>query len=186
MKLDLDDKKLVENFLAGDDRAFELLVEKYLKTIYNFLRQFISDQSALEDVTQVTFIKVWKNIRRYEQKKSFKTWVFTIAKNTAFDYLKKKKTVPFSDFIDDEGNSPLENISADDILPDEMLEREDFAKDLEEKLKKIPENYRVILLMHYKEDFSLQEISQILDRSYNTIKSQHSRALQALRKVFEK
>jgi RNA polymerase sigma-70 factor, ECF subfamily len=179
-----EDKQLVDNFLAGDDSAFSELVKKYLKPVYNFLYHFVSDREALDDITQETFIKAWKNIKKFDRERSFKVWIFSIAKNTAFDYLKKKKTIPFSNFTDDEGNNKLENIGEDSILPDEILIRADSAKILEEKLKKIPDIYRIILTMHYKDDFSLQEIAKILGKPYNTIKSQHQRGLIKLKELF--
>ena len=116
--------------------------------------------------------------------RSFKTWIFTIAKNTAYDYFKKKKTIPFSSFLDEEGNNKLENVAEDNILPDEILMEKEKIFELDEKLKEIPEKYRLILVLHYKEDFSLLEISQILKIPYNTIKSSHARALKALQKAF--
>ena len=185
--MELSDKQLIEAFLAGDDAAFEELVKRYLKTVYNFLYRLTGgDMAALDDLTQVTFIKAWKNIRRFDREKNFKTWIFTIAKNTAYDYFKKKKTVPFSLFEDGEGNSRLENISEDKLLPDEILDKAQSVEALDEKLKKIPDRYRIILLMRYKDDLSLQEIAEILDLPYNTVKSQHQRALAKLRQEFTK
>jgi RNA polymerase sigma factor (sigma-70 family) len=181
-----DDKQLVDNFLAGDETAYEQLLKKYLKPVYNFLYYFISDREVLDDITQETFIKAWKNIDKFDKSRNFKVWIFSIAKNTAFDYLKKKKTIPFSTFTDDEGNNRLENIGDNSILPEEFLIRADSVKILEENLKKIPDIYRIILVMHYKEDFSLQEIAKILDKPYNTIKSQHQRGLLKLKERFLK
>jgi len=180
----LEDIKLVENFLAGDDGSFEILVKKYLKPVFNFLFQITSDRDTLDDLTQITFIKVWKNIKKFDETKNFKVWLFTIAKNTAFDHIKKKKTIPFSFFETDDGYNKLDEISEDSILPDKILEKKDLAKDLEEKLKKLSELYRIILLMHYKDDFSLSEIAEILDKPYNTIKSQHQRGLKVLKEKF--
>lgn len=180
-----EDKEIIEDFLDGDECAFERLLDKYFKPVYNFLYQLIKDVSITDDMTQETFIKAWKNIKRFDREKNFKTWIFTIAKNTAYDYFKKKKTIPFSFFKDEEGNNKLENISENNILPDEMLERKDIAKELEKKLQEIPEKYRLILTLRYKDDFSLSEISQILDRPYNTIKSSHQRALKSLRDVMD-
>jgi RNA polymerase sigma-70 factor (ECF subfamily) len=179
-----NDKKLIHNFLRGDEAAFALLMKIYLKPIYNFLYQLSGDFSAIDDLTQETFVKVWKNRRRFDEKKSFKTWIFTIAKNTAYDYFKKKKTIPFSRFLDEDGNNKLENVAEQSILPDEILARKDIAQELEKKLKEIPEKYRLLLTLHYKEDFSLTEISQILKIPYNTIKSNHGRALKALKERF--
>lgn len=177
------DEQLVADFLAGDDESFEELVHRYLKPIYNFLYQFTQDRDSLDDLTQETFVKVWKNIQKFDQSKSFRVWIYAIAKNTAYDFLKKKKTIPFSSFEDEEGNNRLENVSEEKPLPDEILEKKDLEKDLEKKLQEIPGNYRLILLMRYKEDFSLQEIAEILKLPYNTVKSQHARALVALKKV---
>jgi RNA polymerase sigma-70 factor (ECF subfamily) len=182
--MEADDKKTIENILRGEDDDFEFLVKKYLKQIYNFLFQLTGNRSALDDLTQETFIKAWKNLGKYNSEKSFKTWLFTIAKNTAYDYLKKKKAIPFSNFSDEEGKNQLEEISDEKILPDEIMERKDFTEKFEEKIKKIPKHYGLILFMHYRDDFSLQEIAEIIGKPYNTIKSQHNRALKLLKEKF--
>lgn len=180
----LDDRQLVQDFLDGDDKAFERLTEKYLSPLYNFIFLFTHDQNVTEDLVQETFIKVWKHMARFDQKRSFKTWIFTIAKNTTFDYFKKKKSIPFSSFVDEEGKSTLEAIDEDMLLPDEVLEKAERTLDLEQALEKIPELYRALLTLAYREDFSLMEISEILHEPYNTIKSRHQRALKLLKKAF--
>lgn len=179
-----EDRQLVKNFLVGDDAAFELLLKRYLKPIYNFLFLLTGDRSALDDLTQVTFIKAWKNLRQLDTSRSFKTWLFAIAKNTAYDHLKKKKTVPFSFFENADGYNKLDEIEENEMLPDEILNRKNLATELEEKIKKIPAQHKIILLMRYKEDLTLSEISEILGMPYNTIKSQHQRALFSLKKMF--
>lgn len=183
MQKQSEDNKSVGSFLAGDDSAFEVLLKKYLKPVYNFLYQLTGDRAALDDLTQITFIKVWKNLHRFDTSKSFKVWIFTIARNTAYDYLKKKKTIPFSFFENDEGYNKLEEITDEKILPDEILERKNIAREFEKKLENIPSRYRVILLMRYKEDLSLSEIGKILGLPYNTVKSRHQRALQNLKNL---
>ena len=180
------DRKLIEEFLAGSDPAFEVLLNRHLKAVYNFIYQMIGDRPAVDDIVQEAFIKAWKNIKKFDRDKNFKTWIFTIAKNTAYDHIKKKKTIPFSRFLNEEGRSPLEEIGEDKILPDEILNRTDLARELEEKMEQIPVPYRIILILHYKEDLNFQEISEILGKPYNTIKSQHSRALKALKNILAK
>lgn len=184
--MDFEDNQLIKNFLGGDDLAFEQLLKKYLPPVYNFLNQLTKDSSALDDLTQITFIKAWKNLSRFNPDKKFKVWLFAIAKNTAWDYLKKKRTIPFSSFSDQEGNNRLEEISEDKILPDELLEKEELAQELEKKLKEIPDHYRIILVMRYKDDLSLSKIADILGISYNTIKSLHQRGLIKLKEAFDK
>jgi RNA polymerase sigma-70 factor (ECF subfamily) len=178
-----EDKQLVKEFLDGNDYSFEKLLGKYLKPVFNFIYQMAGDFTVSEDLVQEAFIKAWKNIKKFDLNRSFKTWIFTIAKNTAYDYFKKKKTIPFSNFIDEEGNNRLENMSDGNILPDEILERKNIAEELGKKINEVPQHYRIILLLRYKEDLSLQEISEILEKPYNTIKSGHARALKNLKKL---
>ena len=182
--MDTGDNKLVEEYLGGEEAAFSELVKKYLKPIYNFIFRLVSNRETAEDLTQEVFVKTWKNIKRYNPNKNFKTWLFAIAKNTTFDWLKKKKEIPFSAFEEKEGNNALENISSDEFLPDEILERKNIAEELDAILQKLPPHYRAVLLLHYKEDFSLHEIAEILNESYNTIKSRHQRGLLKIKLLF--
>ncbi|MCX6766774.1 MAG: RNA polymerase sigma factor [Candidatus Moranbacteria bacterium] len=177
----MNDNQLILKILDGDEEAFAEIVKIYLKAIYNFVYRLTGDRDAAEDLTQETFVKAWKNLKRFDQSKNFKTWLFTIAKNTAYDWLKKKKEIPFSSFTDDEGENWLENVADENILPDEILERSDLAEELEKILEKLSVHYRAILILHYKEDFSLHEIAEILDEPYNTIKSRHQRGLGRLK-----
>src|SRR4030042_2442046 len=108
--MDASDNNLVEEYLNGREEAFAELLKKYLGPVYNFLYRITNNKEAAEDISQDAFFKVWKNLKRFDQNRNFKTWLFAIAKNTAFDWLKKKKELPFSLFADDEGNNRLEEI----------------------------------------------------------------------------
>lgn len=180
---EIKDEQLIVRFLRGNDNAFELLLNRYLKSIYNFTYRLTKDPSAADDLTQEVFLKVWKNLKRFDQSKKFKVWLFSIARNTTYDYFKKKKTIPFVFFEDGEGSNKMDYLADDKILPNELLIKADLANNLNKFLKKIPEKYRIVLIMHYKDDFSLKEIAEILKKSYNTVKSQHQRGLRMLRKL---
>jgi RNA polymerase sigma-70 factor, ECF subfamily len=176
-----DDQKTLEYFLAGNEETYEALLRKYLKPVFNFLFRLTGGRESAEDLAQETFLKAWKNRDHFDSSKNFRTWLFTIARNSAFDWLKKKKEIPFASFTSEEGENWLENISDGGFLPDEILERKDITKEFEKKLGELPELYREILLLHYKEDFSLHEIAEILGEPYNTVKSRHQRALLKLK-----
>ena len=178
------DVQLIEKFLGGNDEAFKRLLSRYVKAIYNFLYQLTKDTSTLDDLSQETFIKVWKNLRRFDKSKNFKVWLFAIAKNTAYDFLRKQKNSPLCLLDSEEANAKLKEISDSEPLPHEFLENKELEQELAVKLKKIPDNYRLVLLMRYKDDFSIADIAEILNEPYNTIKSRHQRALQALKKLF--
>ncbi|MCX6790638.1 MAG: sigma-70 family RNA polymerase sigma factor, partial [Candidatus Gribaldobacteria bacterium] len=118
---DFSDEKLVKLYLGGDEKALEFLVSRYLRIIYTYVFRNIGDAKAAEDVTQEVFVKVWKNLKKFKTEKSFKTWIFTIAKNTSIDFLRKKKTIPFSKF---------ENKLGENILTEKLVDPESRADEV--------------------------------------------------------
>lgn len=85
------DQQLIAAYLKGDEKSLEILIKRYLNPIYGFAYRYVKDQQNAEDITQETFLKVWKNIKKYDKNKSFKAWIYTIAKNTVLDFIKKEK-----------------------------------------------------------------------------------------------
>lgn len=170
-----EDYILIKEFLAGKEENFEILMRKHLTSLFNFVLLFVKDKQIAEDLVQESFVKAWKNLSQYDEHKKFKTWLFTIAKNTTFDYLKKKKAIPFAFFETEE--NPLLEIADENLLPDEILHRQDAKLLVRKTLDKLPENYRTVLKLYYMQELSLKEIAEVLERSYNTIKSQYARAL---------
>lgn len=179
---------LIRASRSGDDQAFEGLILRYIRPVYAFALSITHDVPMAEDVTQETCIKAWKHLDGFDTSRSFKTWIFAIAKNTAYDALKKKQALLFSAFAeadeDDSRESWADRIADEEPLADELLIREDTAHLLGEKLAGLPEDFRRILELRYREDFSLSEIAEILDEPYNTIKSRHGRAILSLKKAF--
>ena len=97
MPFDQTDEEIIKLYKNGEEWAFRLLIDRYTSPLYNFIARFIG-QDNTPDLVQETFIKAWKNLNRFKiEKASFKTWLFTIAKNTALDFLRKKKSLNFSD-----------------------------------------------------------------------------------------
>ncbi len=103
------DEQLVTNYLKGDEESLEILIKRYLRPIYSFTFRFVGDSEIVEDITQEVFVKVWRNLKKFDKNKKFKTWIFTIAKNACLDWQKKKKTLPlyFAETIRDP--SPILN-----------------------------------------------------------------------------
>jgi len=178
------DEQLVVNYLKGEKDDFEVLVRKYLKPIFGFVYHYLGNAADTEDVTQEVFLRVWKNIKKFDPEKSFKTWIFSIAKNAALDFIKKKKTIPFSNFTDEAGdNIILETLSDPAPLPDELFDQQNLAEVLDKSLEKISPKYRTVLYLYYINQFNFREIAESLNEPINTIKSRHRRALVALREV---
>lgn len=165
----------------------EEIINRHLKSVYNFIYRLTNDQDATEDIVQETFIKVWK---KFKEDKNLKPWIFKVARNTAVDYLRKRKNVLFSeiDSKNDYENSTVggfeEKIEDLEPLPDEIFQRKELAEELNRALEKIRSDFREIVFLHYVENLTFQEISEIIDKPINTVKSWHRRAIISLQKFF--
>lgn len=180
----MNDQVLIAQSLRGDASTFEQLVKKHLSSVYAFAFQLVRDREVADDITQETFIKAWKHLARFDLEKNFKSWLFVIAKRTAIDLWKKNRRIePFSALSDKEEYSVFEKSVESGDFPGSILEREDVAKEIEQALSLLPESARMILLLVYKEDLSLQEIAEIFDEPYNTVKSRHNRAIKRLKEA---
>lgn len=179
------DQELIKKYLKkGDERSLEFLVKKYLKPIFNFSCRFSLSAQEAEDITQETFVKAWKNLKKFDPEKNFKTWLFSIAKNTAIDFLRRKRTIPFSNFEDEKGENALtQNLADPAPLPPEIFDQKDLSQKLATATKKLKEKYRLVLLLHYTEHFNFREIAEILQEPLDTVKSRHRRGLIALKEI---
>jgi RNA polymerase sigma-70 factor (ECF subfamily) len=177
------DEKLVKKYLADDEKAFDFLVYKYTTPIYNFTARYIGYGSEAEDLTQEIFIKIWKSLKKFDLNKKFKPWIFRIARNAIFDYLRKKKVAPIIESIDNYNNE--ETVKVVDISQTvlEKIISTEGAVVVRQAVDKLPEIYRVVLDLHYINEFKLVEIGEILGESINTIKSRHRRALIQLKNL---
>ena len=180
------DGQLISNYLEGDEKALGFLVERYLKDVYNFAFRLTGDIQAAEDISQDSFIKAWKHIRRYRQGSNFQAWLFTITRNTAIDWLRQKKEIVFSSFENERGENVLIETLADKRpLPDELIAQAEDAKFVQALLTQLDPRYREVLTLKYTSDLTFEQIGEILRRPLHTVKSQRRRALIALRRLLQ-
>ena len=179
------DTDLIEKAKAGDEAAFAQLLDRYLPALYAFAGRYALHTARVDDITQDAWVKIWKNLGRFDSKKNFKTWAFTIVKNTALDYLKKeKRSTPFSAFDTDEGFNPVADMLVDEeALPEKLFQLKELGTVLQTTLLKLPATHREVLLLRYMEELSLDEIATVMERPINTIKSWHIRGLNSLKKL---
>ena len=179
----VSDKILIEKYFQGDEKSLEILIQNYLKLVYSFVYRYVGNAGDAEDITQEVFVKAWRHLKRFDQSKSFKTWVFSIAKNTSFDFLKKKRAMQFSDLERDE-NTLAERFIDSSPLPNELLERKDIIGALAKAINKLLPKYRKVLLFRHNNNLTFREIAESLGEPLNTVKSRHRRALIILKKFF--
>jgi RNA polymerase sigma factor (sigma-70 family) len=184
----LSDEELIKKYLKGDEKSLEVLIKRYLKPIYSFSFSFVLNQQDAEDLTQEIFLKMWRNLKKFNQNKNlapyrtegsgsgFKSWLFTIAKNTCFDFLRKKK------------RSLILNVENLEIIADftpsliEMFEKENLMEKLKREIEELPFKMKQVMDLYYNAGLNFREISEILGEPVNTIKSRHRRAISKLKK----
>jgi len=180
--MDQDDAEIIKKYFKGDEKSLEILITRYLKPVYGFVFRYVGNGDEAEDITQTVFIKAWRNLKKFDKTKSFKTWIFSVAKNTCIDYLRKKKAIPLSSFENERGDNPIVNKMKDmGPLPNEVFEQKNFSKVVLLALENLSGQYQTILYLRYKNNLKFKEIAETLGESINTIKSRHRRAVLELK-----
>lgn len=182
------DAELVQSHLEGDKEALKMLVSRYAKPVYTFVFRLSGNADEATDITQETFVKAWKNFKKYDPAKKFSTWIFTIARNTSIDWLRKRRPLLFSDMNnEDEGRDGFgETIADEELLQHELFERKETELLIEGALRAVPVEHRTIILLHTNEGLTFEEIATIMKKPMNTVKSQYRRALGMMKKHLEK
>ena len=182
----MTDKDLVDKFLKGDNLALKELVDKYTNVLYGFIRRFGFSEDDTVDLLQDIFIKVWKYAQKFDAlKSSFKTWLFTIARNTIYDNLRKKKREADVKVFDNNNDDTVSEFKdeSQDVLA--ILNKIEDKKLLNYLIDKLSVDYKTVVLLHLEEDLTFKEIGEVLDKPLDTVKSQYRRALVRLKKEAE-
>ena len=185
--MDQTDDELIAEYRNGNSDAFKILIERYITPLFNFAYRMTGKKELADDATQETCLKVWRKISQYNiGSNTFKSWVFTIARNTTIDLLRKKKMPVVSDFDTNDGHNYLTETTADpETLPSELIEKAENKKLIAGALDTLSVEDREILTLHYQEDMTFETIGKILKKPLNTVKSRHRRALSRLKTYLE-
>ncbi len=180
-----NNEKILESYRNEDGSFLKNVIDSYTNILYNFIRRFGFNNEEAEDILQDVFIKVWKHVDNFdEEKSSFKTWIFTITKNSIYDALRKKKNnkIIFSlDNKDFEGNTEdVEDLQSDIF---KILDTEKNKNILLKSIDELNEEEKTVILLHFEEGMTFKEISELFNVSLNTVKSKYRRSLIKLKGV---
>lgn len=177
------DEELIGHYVHGDENAFATLLARHIDGLYSYMYRLVGEARDAEDLVQESSIKIWKNIKRYNPAASkFKTWMLSIARNSAIDQLRKKKSPVLSQFDDGEGGNPLlDTLKDESPLAEDVFAQKEDAEHLQDAISQLPPQYREILTLHYTNQLTLEEAALVLSEPKNTTKSRHRRALAALK-----
>lgn len=168
----------VEAALANDQDAFAELVYLFQDPVYNLCYRMLGDAGEAEDATQEAFLRAFLNLRRYDTKRSFKTWLMSIASNHCIDRWRKRRMQLVS--LDDEPTAAALALSSSDPLPEQAALSAEQSDMLQSLLMKLDENYRLPLVLRYWYDYSYAEIAEFMNTTESAIKSRLFRARRSL------
>lgn len=180
------DTMLVERAVAGDQRAFELLVIKYQRRIQRLIARMVRDVDLVEDIAQETFIRAYRALHQFRGDAQFYTWLYRIAVNTAKKALLEMKRDPTVSEAamrtaqdDEEISQPgLELISAE--TPETVLAAKDIANAVNVALDALPEDLRQALTLRELDGLSYEEIAEVMNCPIGTVRSRIFRAREAI------
>jgi RNA polymerase sigma-70 factor (ECF subfamily) len=180
----VDDVTLVRRARDGDEAAFAELLERHQSRVYHHALRMMGNPQDAEEVLQDTFVQVFKNLERFEERSRFSTWIYRIATNESLMKLRKahrKREV----FTEDAGDRDFEG-HRDEIraftrsVVDEVQDRQ-FLEILERVLQELPEEYRVVFTLRDLDELTNAEVAEILDLSIPAVKSRLHRSRLFLR-----
>lgn len=155
------------------------LYEHYFDDVYQYLLYFTNNQQEAEDLTQETFIRVFKNYQYFKMKSSIKTWIFSIAKHVAIDQYRKNKLISiFPDFLLQTRKSQIGN-------PEKEIENKTDWELLQEALLKLKPHYRNVVILRGIKEYSVNETAEILNWKESKVKVDYHRALKLLKKYLK-
>ena len=185
MESHVDDSTLVRNYINGNERSLEYLINRHNRRIFNFIYSKVFDREITEDIFQETFIKVIRTLKlgKNNEEGKFLPWVMRIAHNLVIDYYRKSNRMPRY-----EGSEEFHVFSVmqdDKLNAEKKLIREQIETDLSVLIEKLPVEQQQVIQMRMYQDMSFKEIAEKMDVSINTALGRMRYALINLRKLIE-
>lgn len=173
-----DEVALIAAAVEGSEYAFQTLVERYQRPVFSLVVRMVRDRGIAEDVTQEVFVKAWMALARYDPRRRFASWLFKIASNAAIDHLRRKKlpTTPIETGNPDE-SSILDRVEDERAeAADTLVKRHELAAALEAATAALRPEYRLVVLLRFKEELPYREIAEVTGMPLGTVKTNLRRA----------
>ena len=172
------DKEYYEAFIHGDKKAFEMLVIEHKDHLIYFIQKIVQDIMIAEDLAQDAFVEILVHEERYHYQVSFKTYLYTIARNKAVDYIRKNQRLKFVD--------ELPELANEEAGLEQRVIKDDEERLLYHTMKNLKEEYRLAIMLIDLEGLSYAEAAKVLDKSDAQMKILVYRARKSLAKLMER
>ncbi|MBN2521442.1 MAG: sigma-70 family RNA polymerase sigma factor [Bacteroidales bacterium] len=178
---EIGDKELIERFKTKKDQnsVFSLLLQKYQTKIYWHIRKIVLNHDDTDDLTQNTFIKVYKNLHNFRQDSELYTWIYRIATNEALSFLKQKKRKLLFSLSD------VEDYLLNNLKSDKYFNGDELQQKLQNILLKLPEKQRLVFNMKYFDDMKYEDMAKILKTSVGALKASYHHAVKKIEKFLD-
>jgi len=173
------DEELAVYVYSEEKEAYREVVERYQGKLLRYVGSLVGNEDKAEDIIQEAFIKAYINLRSFNAKRKFSSWIYRIAHNEAINYIKKYGRETRLDERQAEKLVGKSNVERE-------LERKEAVKMLGKCLDKLPVKYKSVLVLYYLEDYSYEEISDILRIPTGTVGTRLNRGKKILTKVCSK
>nr|WP_241188239.1 sigma-70 family RNA polymerase sigma factor [Pseudohalocynthiibacter aestuariivivens] len=160
-----DDQRQLERVANGDRQAIGLLYQRYHKRVFHFVRRYVSDVGAAEDLTNDVFIEVWQKASAYEGRSKVSSWLLGVARYKALSEVRKKKPVH------SKSGEILDTLEDDADDPEMVSQKRDKGTAIKRCMRTLSRDHRVVLELIYYHEKSIEEVSEILDIPKNTVKT---------------
>lgn len=183
---DTVDLQLIERTLAGDTRAFDLLVMKYQRRIQRLIGRMVRDADLVEEIAQETFLRAYRALHQFRGDAQFYTWLYRIAVNHAKKALVEKKRDPVvlgSTFMQEQQEQETftqRSEPSTDETPDKLLAAKEIAAEVNAAMQALPQDLRQALILREIEGLSYEEIAQMMDCPIGTVRSRIFRARESV------
>ncbi|MBX7147586.1 sigma-70 family RNA polymerase sigma factor [bacterium] len=185
----MTDEVIFEQYKQGDTRAIEVIIDRYKKPIYSFLLCKCRNRAEADDVFQDVFYKIIDNPHGFRSAISFKAWLFTLARNTYVDHLRKKirksNHVPI-DEPKNEGPALNETLPDDGPTLEEWVGGQKISEVVDSLMGTLPEEQKESFYLRIRMEMQYEEIAQMMDCSVNTVKSRVRYALETIKDLLVK
>ncbi|MEX1140150.1 MAG: sigma-70 family RNA polymerase sigma factor [Bacteroidota bacterium] len=155
------DHALVQQCLNGNQKAFEILVDRYQKPVFNLAFRFTTSREDAEDIAQSVFVKAFEKLSTFDPKFKFFSWLYKIAVNESINFLNRKKRFDTFD----------EDVHSGKHGQEEHFHDHEMTASIDMALLDLKTEYRVVVILNHFQELSYREIGQILDIHENTVKS---------------
>ena len=186
MNLQTEDSVLVRDYISGDEKSLEILINRHNQRITSFIYSKVLDRDITEDIFQDTFIKVIRTLKKgsYSEEGKFLPWVMRIAHNLIIDHFRKNKRMPMFEGNDDFNIFSV--IGDDKLNAEKQIIKDQITSDLKHLVEELPDDQKEVLVMRIYKDMSFKEISENTGVSINTALGRMRYALINLRKIIDK